>query len=54
MGYWKDVLYDTQRGMSLDTAIKLNADLRYGNKSKEEKNKLASIAEAEIKINTLR
>ena len=54
MGFWKDVAYDMSRGMCKQTAIKLNAELKYGNLPKSEKEKLSAIAEAEIKLNTLR
>ena len=54
MGYWKDVAYDMQRGMSRATAEKLNAELRYGKLSKEEKAKLEAKAEAEIKLRSMR
>lgn len=53
MGYWKDVWYDMSRGMSKEKAIELNANLRYGNLSKEEKDKAEAIAEADLKLNTL-
>ena len=52
MGFWKEVAYDMSRGMSKQTAINLNAELKYGNLSSEDKKKLSAIAEAEVKINT--
>ena len=54
MGFWKDVAYDMSRGMSEKKAIELNAKLRYGDLTPEEKKKLEAIAEAEIKINTMK
>ena len=54
MGYWKDVWADMQRGMPRETAEELNAKLRYGNLSKEEKEKEIAKAEAETKINTMK
>lgn len=53
MGFWKDVALDMSRGMSKADAIELNAKLRYGNLSKEEKDKAEAIAEANLKLNTL-
>ena len=53
MGFWKDVLYDTQRGMSIDDAISLNTKLRERNISTEEKRKASAIAEADIKLNSM-
>lgn len=50
MGFWKNVAYDMQRGMSQKKAIELNAQLRYGELSKEDREKLEAIAEAELKI----
>lgn len=52
MGFWKDVLYDVQTGMSEERAIELNAMRRYGNE--EEKKKAAALEAAEIKLNTMR
>ena len=52
MGFWKDVLYDVQMGMSEERAIELNAKIRYG--SEEERQKAEAIAEAEIKLNTMK
>lgn len=53
MGFWKDVSLDMFRGMSKDSAIKYNAQLRYGNLSKEEQDKLIAEKEAEIVINSM-
>ena len=53
MRFWKDVLYDTQRGMSVEDAISLNAKLRDRNISAEEKEKASAIAEADIKLNSM-
>lgn len=50
MGFWKDVSYDISRGMKKDEAIQLNAELKFGNLTKEEKARLESKAEAELKI----
>lgn len=41
------------RGMSKDEAIRLNADLKYGNLSEEEKAKRIAKAEADIILNRL-
>ena len=54
MGFWKDVAYDMQRSMSKQDAIRLNADLKYGNLSKEEKVKLEAKAEADLKIDSMK
>jgi hypothetical protein len=54
MGFWKDVAYDMQRGMSKQDAIRLNADLKYGNLSKEEKARLEAKAEANLKIDSMK
>ena len=51
MGFWKDVLYDVQNGISKERAIELNAKIRYG--SEEERQKAEAMAEAEIKLNTI-
>jgi len=53
MGFWKNVSYDVSRGMSKQKAIELNAELRYGNLTPEEKMRKEALAEAEIKLNTL-
>lgn len=53
MGFWKDVWYDVQHGMSQSKAIELNAKLRYSNMPEEEKKKLQAVAEAEIKLNSM-
>ena len=54
MGFWKDVAYDMQRGMSKQEAIRLNADLKYGNLSKEEKARIEAQAEADLKIDSMK
>lgn len=54
MGFWKNVALDMSEGMSKEEAIALNAELRYGNLSKEERDKLIAIAEADKKINTMK
>ena len=53
MGFWKDVALDISLGMSKEEAIALNAKLRYSNLSKEERDKLIAIAEANKKIDTM-
>ena len=53
MGYWKDVAYDMSRGMSRKTAERVNAQLRYGNLTEEEKTKLIAEGEADIKLNSM-
>ena len=53
MGFWKDVAYDMQRGMSKQDAIRLNTDLKYGNLSKEEKVRLEAKVEADLKLNSM-
>ena len=62
MGYWKDVAYDISRGMSRKMAEKVNAKLRYGNlteeerkqiNTEEEKTKLIAEGEADIKLNSM-
>lgn len=52
MGFWKDVSMDMQRGMSRETAIRINAILRTSN-NKEERDKAIREGEREIKLNTL-
>ena len=53
MGYWKDVAYDISRGMSRETAERVNA-LRYDKSiPDEERKKEQAMAEAEIKLNSL-
>lgn len=52
MGFWKDVLCDMQNGMSKERAIELNAKIRYG--SEEERQKAKTMADAELKLNTMR
>lgn len=54
MGFWKDVAYDMQNGMSREKAIELNYKLRYEKLSKEDKEKEIAKAQAEAKINTMR
>lgn len=54
MGFWKEVSMDMRRGMSKEKAVELNAQLRYGNLSREEKEKLTAKAEADVKLNTLK
>ncbi len=54
MGFWKYVAYDISRGMSKQTAVTLNAELRYGNCTESEKRVIEAMAEAEIKLNTLK
>lgn len=53
MGFWKDVDMDMQRGMSKEKAIELNAALRYGNLSKEEKQRIEQKAEWDLKIDRM-
>ena len=53
MGFWKDVDQDTSRGMNVDKAIALNAELRYGNHSIEEKERMVSMAEADMKLDKM-
>lgn len=53
MGFWSDVQYDIQRGMSESDAINLNAILRDPKASKREKESAEAIAEASIKLNTM-
>jgi len=53
MGYWKDVAYDMSRGMSRKMAEKVNAELRYGNLTETEKEKLIAEGEADIKMNSM-
>lgn len=53
MGYWGDVWYDMQRGMSQEKAEKLNAELRFGNKTPEEKRRLEAEAEADLKLDSM-
>ena len=53
MGYWKDVAYDMSRGMSRQTAEKVNAKLRYGNLTEAERDKLIAEGEADIKLNSM-
>lgn len=53
MGFWKDVDQDASRGMNVNKAITLNAELRYGNHSIEDKEKMASMAEADLKLDKM-
>ena len=53
MGYWKDVAYDMSRGMSRETAERVNAELRYGNLTEEERKKVNAEGEAEIALNSM-
>lgn len=53
MGYWKDVAYDISRGMSRQTAERINAGLRYGNLTETERDKLIAEGEADIKLNSM-
>lgn len=53
MGYWKNVAYDMSRGMSRETAERVNA-LRYNKSiSNEERKREEAKAEAEIKLNSM-
>lgn len=52
MGFWKDVSIDMQRGMSKETAIKVNAVLRTSN-DKEERARAIQEGELNIKLNTM-
>ena len=54
MGFWKDVAYDMQRGMSRDKAIELNAKLRSDKYSLEEKRKIEAMAEADLVIDKMK
>lgn len=54
MGYWKDVAYDMSRGMSRETAIKVNVVLRDKNATEQERKKAIALGESEIKLNTIR
>lgn len=53
MGFWKDVYTDMQCGVSKETAIRINAELRYGNHTPEEKTKLNAELQAESKLNSM-
>ena len=53
MGYWKDVAYDMSRGMSREMAERVNAQLRYGNLTEEERKKIVAEGEADIKLNSM-
>lgn len=50
MGFWKDVSYDISRGMSRETAIKVNAILRDKHSTETEKKYAEQLGEAEIKV----
>ncbi len=52
MGFWKEVLYDVQRGVPTERAVHLNAQIKYGNK--EEKQKAQAILEAEVVLNKMK
>lgn len=54
MGFWKEVSMDVQRGMTIEKATALNAELRYGKHTKEENEKLVAEAEASIKLNSMK
>lgn len=53
MGYWKDVWYDMQRGMSREVAEEVNATLRYS-ADEQERKKARIKGETDIKLNTLK
>lgn len=53
MGYWKDVAYDISRGMSRKTAERVNVQLRYGNLTNEDRDKIIAEGEADIKLNSM-
>ena len=53
MGFWKDVAYDMSRGMSRESAIRVNAALRNENLSASKKQRIEALAEAEVKLNTM-
>lgn len=52
MGYWKDVAYDMSRGMSRQTAERINAQLRY-ELTEEQRRKIIAEGEADIKLNSM-
>ena len=54
MGFWKDVSYDMQRGMSKEKAIIVNAAIRDKNISEEERKRIVALAEAEVKLNRMK
>lgn len=53
MGYWKDVAYDMSRGMSRETAERVNAILRSKTSTDKEKARANQEGEWEIKLNTM-
>ena len=53
MGYWKDVSYGMSRGMSRQTAERVNAILRSKDATEEEKQRANQEGEFEIKLNTM-
>lgn len=54
MGFWKDVQMDMSNGMSQSEAIKLNIKLRDKNIPEREKQQLLAIANASIKLNSMK
>ena len=54
MGFWKDVYYDMQRGMSKEKAIEVNAAIRDKSISEEERKQIVALAEAEVKLNKIK
>lgn len=52
MGFWKEVSMDVQRGMTIEKATALNAELRYGDKQKAAK--MEALFEAELKLDKSR
>lgn len=53
MGFWSEVDICMQSGMSKEKAVKITAELRFGNKTPEEKRRLEAEAEADLKLDSI-
>jgi hypothetical protein len=53
MGFWKNVAYDMQRGMSKQTAIKVNSSKFDKNLTALDRKKIEAEGEAEIALNSI-
>lgn len=53
MGFWKNVAYDMQRGMSKQTAIKVNSNKFDKNLTALDRKKIEAEGEAEIALNSI-
>lgn len=53
MGFFSECAIDIANGMPKDKAISINAKLRYGNLTEEEKKQINAEGEADIKLNSM-